>query len=448
MDIGIRVTDKEWMQWAKIHTFDGSPLGFGGTTLAQADVVYLTATEFNEWVDKDVPFPLPFVVSTPERMQTAWTKAADKAYIDRLIGILKVVGAQADPKKRGVVDAQAFSGHYKQVMETALEDGSDDDSSDDAAVLRMDIDVAISRIEQEWIPDMPCLPTDAHPLNLLNLSGLHGIQLRCMRPEPGTSSHATERFRTIDKVAQILRNDFNAKIGQGTSTGKSSRATIDSGREIDLEACLQFLIAAGFYSISGCHLDSFCGTTVFTICGVKLWFLVEAGTLSNEELNDFERNGFTWMPPKGLLKLILLRPGEELHMPPNLRCIHCPISLAPTIMTGGAFWGEFFLPEMLDNLLYILQHPEVTNEAAARQLQQFLGKLKQYVKNRSDERQDAKDVEVRIDRIVGELKKMHFSTKAKATARPKAKAKAKGTENGLDRDARKPANRTRAARNV
>lgn len=91
----------------------------------------------------------------------------------------------------------------------------------------------------------------------------------------------------------------------------------------------------------------------------------------SEKLAEFAEQGAIWNPGAldNGMQLIPLVAGDYLLMMPGHLTPHAPFSMTDCLMTGGMFWNENRLPELLEKLTWICSNNSVvSNEAIPRQL--------------------------------------------------------------------------------
>ncbi|KAK1071478.1 hypothetical protein LTR74_003356 [Friedmanniomyces endolithicus] len=164
------------------------------------------------------------------------------------------------------------------------------------------------------------------------------------------------------------------------AVGKYSAAN-DLGS--NLLGCVSFVLYATRGSWSDIHLDILNGTWVRCLRGVKLWPMVL--NMTEEDKAGLALLGSAWLPPAGKLKSLVLQPGYMLIMPAGVFIPHTPLTLHDCLMDGGMYWEEGAVLRILENMTFIFQNDQVTNEDPPRGLREALIGLKMIVLSRIQE---------------------------------------------------------------
>jgi hypothetical protein len=182
------------------------------------------------------------------------------------------------------------------------------------------------------------------------------------------------RSKLLSYLCDRSKNIIRDKHGQTHGAGKEDYRP---GRNIDLEACIRFVLFGERASLSLYHVDVLNGTWVQCLSGVKGWYVYQ-GPWTSKEQAEFRDYGTQWKPAAGTMKMILLEPGDTLIMRPGHLVIHAVLTLEDSLMAGGMMWPESAkeLEALFENLQYIALSPMVTNEHHSKQLPEILESLK------------------------------------------------------------------------
>ncbi|KAF2427696.1 hypothetical protein EJ08DRAFT_571728, partial [Tothia fuscella] len=162
----------------------------------------------------------------------------------------------------------------------------------------------------------------------------------------------------------------------------------------DVQSCLRFLILGEKGTFSGNHLDILAGTWILGLSGLKLWWAF-TGDFTEKNKEEFICEGASWNPDS--MQLLPIEPGDYLMMMPGHLCAHAPFSMEDCLMTGGMFWNDNMLPQLLDNITWICEHNAVvSNEGVPRQLVTVLEVLSRRPDLSEDVREAMLRTEVRL----------------------------------------------------
>ncbi|KAK2036351.1 hypothetical protein LZ31DRAFT_536483 [Colletotrichum somersetense] len=214
--------------------------------------------------------------------------------------------------------------------------------------IRMSINEVVRRMEEG-----SDLKHGRLPINLLNLRFLGQVS-------PGPSFLNRQRFGIIPAINSRLEAQWNGE----TVVGKRSYATILGAREVDLDASTTFSLFAQRGSMTGMHVDNPDGTWVCNLGGLKIWIFPT--NRSRDTMEMFEEEGDDWVPEA--VNIIVLEPGDVLVMPPGQIIPHAVLTLADSHMVGGMFLDAHHILDLVEKVLWIANHPAVTNEAIPLQL--------------------------------------------------------------------------------
>jgi hypothetical protein len=203
------------------------------------------------------------------------------------------------------------------------------------------------------------------PWNFLNLDGY------VLDPVSSPAS-LHQCLRTLYTICEEIKRRHSSSTGFGKPYDQPERQTFFA----DVESCLRFLILGEKGTFSGNHTDILAGTWILSLCGLKLWWIF-TGDFNTEAKNKFVDNKASWNPGGGAMQVLPLEPGDYLMMMPGHLCAHAPFSMEDCLMTGGMFWNEDMLPELLENMAWICENnARVSNEGVPRQLVAVLDVLR------------------------------------------------------------------------
>lgn len=339
--------------WAHIGTKEGSALGRGSADLQDADVWYLTSQEFKTLTSQRAPIRKCLVI------RESWDDVTDEGKIKAFLRILTAYFGHT------TVEVQDLSGEVKRPTFVPCTDYARD---------------ILASLNNET-----SLPKDKPPRNLLNLKA---------KPILGRDTFAElisedfTRFGLLDVICQRAESTAKgmtfktAKSAHlpATNAGKTKRAPMVFGREIDLQSCLTFGLFAQRGCFSGWHVDVLNGTYVTCIAGLKAWFIHQY-PLTEAEKTAFAEAGQRWRPNLSRVKLILLRPGDTLYMPAGELVPHAPVTVTDCLMRGGMLWDTLRIRDILSNIAWITENNDVTNESIPAQFAPCLHELEDLVHN-------------------------------------------------------------------
>lgn len=200
-----------------------------------------------------------------------------------------------------------------------------------------------------------------------NFLDMFGLLLQPVTSPTAVHTNLEILYRLLDVLRQ---NNING-------ISKDTETTLELQRLYnDVFSCIRFLILGERGSFSGNHMDILGGTWVMSVTGRKLWW-VYTGPWNEKIKREFIKDGPSWNPGAGNMQLIYLEPGDVLLMMPGHPCVHAPFTKEDSLMTGGMFWNEDTLPQLLDMMTWINTHNDsVSNEAVPRQLVSVLELLR------------------------------------------------------------------------
>lgn len=354
--LGIVTRLLEKPQWATIHYSGDHP--DVQTPIAEADVLYLTASEARilltgDYLDK------PIVIRDSD---------CDEAR-DSFRGLSLLCATGEEELDIQNYERVEWANEEEERRFRAL-------GVSDEPVIRIPARDAIARIEG---PER-AVTNERMLVNCLNIRGRLGSSL----PQKFLMNPFT--------IIKELDNDLNAQAiqsGQQKPVPDSyyynrihlgKEETTASGRPIDVASCISFSIAAERGCFSDPHVDSLFGTAISCESGKKLWVIIP-GPLSQEEeqlFSEFDPQNeehLEWLYRRA--RIILLEPGDSIIMPPGVKIIHLPITLFNCVMSGIMFWSE--RPErILDTIALLIErikNPNVSNEEIQQQLPLIIGRL-------------------------------------------------------------------------
>ena len=205
-----------------------------------------------------------------------------------------------------------------------------------------------NRHESRSNDDFDPAPFSDHklPLNLLDLHGT-GFNRPNLLP-------ASARYQGIS-LGHQWANATHKGVGKSSFTSKYPADSYAM-------ACSDFELFALRGASSGAHIDFLGQTQITCLSGIKAW-LVCTLPLDSEhsDVVEFCQQGPEWCP-KDKFKLILLRAGDTLIMPPGALIIHAPITIEDSLMAGGMFIDLHLLPWLGKVLSFVVNNDQVTNE--------------------------------------------------------------------------------------
>ncbi|KAK3110635.1 hypothetical protein LTR53_014867 [Teratosphaeriaceae sp. CCFEE 6253] len=128
-----------------------------------------------------------------------------------------------------------------------------------------------------------------------------------------------------------------------------------------LRLCLRFTILGFISAFSGGHCDVLNGTWLRCVEGKKAWIV--ASRLTTEDFVEWAHTAdpLTWCP-HGKTRIIILKEGDTLWMPPGVIVVHAPLTLRDCLMTGGMMWDSLRMRDIANNIQFISAHDTITNE--------------------------------------------------------------------------------------
>jgi len=211
---------------------------------------------------------------------------------------------------------------------------------------------------------------------------------RIIRQPPNAVSPKLENFLDLDNLSDAILPEFTRlsrfKVLDRLVRGVKAKHSGQSGKRtfltpFDVGNCRTFDILGVRGAFSGAHVDALNGTWLRNLFGIKLWMIVPQALMTEQDWEEFGRDGPTWNPgPKS--RALILRPGDVFFMPPGLLVVHAVFTLETSLMAGGMLWDELAMVSVLHNIYWIGKNQKATNEALPYQLSAVLDRLK------SDER--------------------------------------------------------------
>lgn len=312
------------LHWASIGTLPDSEVGRGSHPLEKAEVLYFTPAEYAERVDRGEKFEVPIVVRRGVALN-----GREKTNFTEALGRCDMVDVQ-DP----LVTTSETSACRMKTAEV---------------LSRLKKRRSITRLDPDW-----------GAMNLLNVSDLVDFTLPEFLNRP--------RFRLLTFIWRRILN---------TDAGKVKSAKLS---KVDLISCNRFMIFATAGSVSGLHIDLLNGTWIACLSGLKLWPFLPNPT--PKEKKTFEEQGDEYIPEPGRMKCILLEMGDVLIMPPGEIIMHSPVTIEDCLMCGGQIWDETRIIDILTNMLWIMENPQISNEDTAEQLPAFLEMLEKITREK------------------------------------------------------------------
>jgi hypothetical protein len=179
------------------------------------------------------------------------------------------------------------------------------------------------------------------------LDSVHSLNLRsitnCHRP----LFTILPRFRLLESLV--------ARV-EGGSLGRRAVSA-----PVDATGCTSFsrLKLAGAFS--GPHLDSWRGTWLRNLAGIKLCVIIPQENMESKG-DSFAGCGHNWPPNEGQ-RLILLEHDDVLLLHPALRVVNAMCSPTNSLMEGGFFWDELNIIETLESVQWIYKtQQQLTNQ--------------------------------------------------------------------------------------
>lgn len=212
------------------------------------------------------------------------------------------------------------------------------------------------------------LSSENLPVNLLNI---HGNDLKFVQAVPSLA-----RFQGL-----TLSHQWTYSYQHGV--GKGSYRPGHDEAESFMAACSSFELLGLRGAYSGPHVDVLGATEISCHSGLKAWLTYTAQAGQEGLLEEFGKNGDGWSP-KDLFKLILLRPGDHILMPPGAMIIHAPITIDDCLMSGRMFIDIHQLPWLSKHILFLINNPAMTNETLASDFDHIWENLMVNVKRNMD----------------------------------------------------------------
>ncbi|KAK0262319.1 hypothetical protein LTR35_017732 [Friedmanniomyces endolithicus] len=159
----------------------------------------------------------------------------------------------------------------------------------------------------------------------------------------------------------------SAALGPAGSFGEAEPGSQEPGEPDDiyttrfLRLCLRFTILGFISAFSGGHCDVLNGTWLRCVEGKKAWIV--ASGLTTEDFVEWANTAdpLTWCP-HGKTRIIILKKGDSLWMPPGVIVVHAPLTLRDCLMTGSMIWDWLPLRNIANNIEFISAHDTITNE--------------------------------------------------------------------------------------
>ncbi|KAK5689292.1 hypothetical protein LTR17_026361 [Elasticomyces elasticus] len=119
-----------------------------------------------------------------------------------------------------------------------------------------------------------------------------------------------------------------------------------------LRLCLRFTILGFISAFSGGHCDVLHGTWLRCVEGKKA--RIVASGLTTEDFVDWANTAdpLTWCP-HGKTRIIILKEGDTLWMPPGVIVVHAPLTLRDCLMSGGMIWDSIRMRKIANDIEFI-----------------------------------------------------------------------------------------------
>ncbi|KAK1006390.1 hypothetical protein LTR54_006914 [Friedmanniomyces endolithicus] len=178
---------------------------------------------------------------------------------------------------------------------------------------------------------------------------------------------AAPRATHLDRFQVLHCLGTSGITGKQGSFGEAEPGSQQPGEPDDLyttrflRLCLRFTILGFISAFSGGHCDVLNGTWLRCVEGKKAWIV--ASGLTTEDLVEWANtaNRLTWCP-HGKTRIIILKEGDTLWMPPGVIVVHAPLTLRDCLMTGGMIWDSLRMRNIANNIEFISAHDTITNE--------------------------------------------------------------------------------------
>lgn len=193
------------------------------------------------------------------------------------------------------------------------------------------------------------------PLNLLNLRDYAIADQPCFLRHP--------RYRLL---RAITSRNFSDQAGKRNCMHTT-----------DITECETFNLFASTLAFSGAHVDLLGGTYVRVLDGHKAWMI--AINLDEKDWEEFAVQGSGWIPPPKKARAIMMKKDDLLLMPPGRSIIHAPLTLQPTLMSGGMVMDTLNVTATLEHITWACTKTNVTNEDIPFQLHEMINELQRMV---------------------------------------------------------------------
>jgi hypothetical protein len=324
------------VHWAQIGTEKDSPLGLGSVAMEDADVWYLTPKEFECLIESCDPIRKCLVI------RQSWDDVSDQGKIETFLQHLQRMFGTS------TLEVQDISGEAKGTKHVSC------DEYVAKIQYRLGEKVDLSNENLPW--NLLNLKAKAVPGKdglediILDLARFNLLNVVCERGEGALKSMELDEHQ---------RADFS-------HAGKAKHPPIIYRRAIDMQSCLTFGLYAQRGSFSGWHVDVLNGTYVTCLTGLKAWFIHLP--LTDKEKDDLAKDGPDWEPDLSRVRLILLRPGDTLYMPPGELVAHAPMTIVDCLMKGRMLWDMLRFRDILTNTSWITENNKASNESIPEQL--------------------------------------------------------------------------------
>ncbi|GKT67465.1 LOW QUALITY PROTEIN: hypothetical protein ColTof4_14390 [Colletotrichum tofieldiae] len=249
------------------------------------------------------------------------------------------VQAFQDHRCNALVDVQGFSATGKRVIATTTND-------------------VLQRITQGSDLNQAA---GKLPMNLLDLRSI-----RASTALPRFLNH--RRFNTIPVINSRL------EMERYNSAGKRSLAATQVGREVDLTVSTNLCLFGQRGAFSGFLVDNPGGTWMRNGFDRKVCIFPATFDDDGASRAKFATNGDDWVPKA--LRCVILEPGDTPIMGSGHDHPHAVLTMEDSHMVGGMYIDRLRVVETIQQLIWVAQHLEVTNEAIPRQLLARRGVLK------------------------------------------------------------------------
>ena len=342
--------------WATIGTPEGSNIGRGSVSMQEADVWYMTPSEFGELLSQNEPIRKCLIIREPQEAESS--HEVIKQFLERLSlkfgsTSVEIQNLNGEKKRPSFVPSK----QYVQTVSRSME-------------------------------GMRNLTSRGPPLNLLNL---HYKAVETTNTFTQSISKHPKRFDILDilctraesTLKEMTMDPKRPNYVPESNAGKAKRAPTLFGTQIDLQSCHEFGLFAQRGCFSGWHVDVLNGTYVKCVAGLKAWF-IHQHPLTEAEKRAFSAHGPHWQPHPSRVKLIVLQPGDTLYMPAGELVPHAPITMSDCLMRGGMRWDTLRTRDILANIAWIVENNSVTNEPIPAQLVACWAELEKMVQSEPD----------------------------------------------------------------